>query len=275
MIPYNHTFFFKELRMSKFKNRRLVALIGLGSLIGLFSGCGSSKKLFIAKDYKEIAVVQVSSNKTIEWADKDKENSTGSNIQSTVKFIGALSKGKSLSEASTIANHDARDALNLCYQDILKAIAAGPLPVMDYSKVIEDETYKKLENDRSQTSYNISPEPLKLIGTNVKDRADLCQKMHADALYVVKINFSKDIYTGVGSSGQGKGGADVVVSLIDKTGETLWWKSQFEHSENSTAMIEGSYKTAVMDTLCAQAAVEATKSIIEKLKKDFSKIGQK
>ena len=60
-----------------------------------------------------------------------------------------------------------------------------------------------------------------------------------------------------------------MVSLVDANGETLWWDSGFEYSENSTAMISGAYNFNETDNLCAEAARKVCKVAMEDLSKNW------
>jgi hypothetical protein len=246
--------------------------IALLAACAFLSGCGGSQKLLVVKEYKKVAVVQIASNKTIEWADKEKQESTGGQVQSTVKFFKALSSGKDVSAAMTEANHNAQSALDSCANGIFATIAqSGAVPIMAADQVTANSTFQALIDDRNKSSSKISAPNYKLISTDDAKKAEICKALNAEAIMLVDITFSKDIYNGVGASGQAKGGADVIVSLVDSNGETLWWDSDFENSENSTGMISGVYKYEEMDKLCAQAAEAATAKAMKDLQAKLAK----
>lgn len=247
--------------------------VTVGALV--LVGCGGAKKLAAVKSLSKTAVVEISAGKTVDWCSLDKENqqSTGAGIQSSVKMIKALSKGKSLSEAATEAMHPANTALASAYPLILKNISeSGAFPLLDPAIVLEHEAYQAAPADTRRGEV-ITPEGYKAV--NFRDpegMAKLSEGLGAEGLLQVRIEFIKCLYTGAGASGQAKALADVMLVVKDRNGNTLWWDSEKEYSDRSTGMISGAYDTEKMNELCVEAADAASKRLLEKLKKKLDEM---
>ncbi|MFP4418657.1 MAG: hypothetical protein ACLFSB_15445 [Chitinispirillaceae bacterium] len=241
----------------------------------VMTGCGGGSNLYLIKNLKSVAIVQIASNKTVEWEDRDEGRGVGAGIQSQVKMIGALAKGKKLSEAVEEGQHSTEKAINsgvdLVYEIFRKEAA---LPIIGKEIVLTNAAYMEMEDDtrfqadlRRAEGYKVPP-----LKDNPELASKLCDALGVDALLTVEVEFAKNLWTGVGSSGAAKANADVMLRLYDRNGECIWWDSESEYSEKSIGMGGGAYDYEKMDTLAVDALGWAMREALRDLKDDLEKL---
>jgi hypothetical protein len=258
------------------KQTSLISLISVATAAVIMCGCGGSQKLLAIKTYKKVAVVEISSSKIIDWANQENANSTGSSIQSTAKFFGALSQGKSLSEAATAANHDATNALKLCAGSLFTTLVESDVVEVESEDFVKSNSYyQTLVSDKHVADFEIPADGYKLLEDEQERYAEVCKSLGVDAIFTIRISFEKERFAGSGASGVAKGSATAFVHLYDVTGEEIWSDQNHELSDNSTGMISGAYKFDEMEKLCSEAAISATKKCMLKLKKDIENLEKK
>ncbi|HEX2958461.1 MAG TPA: hypothetical protein VHO70_16615, partial [Chitinispirillaceae bacterium] len=181
-----------------------------------------------------------------------------------------------LSEAATAAKHDATNALQLCANAVYKTLVEAEIVEIESEDFLKSSPYyQTLVSDKYVADFEIPAEGYKLLEDEEEKYAEVCKSLGVDAIFTVRISFRKELFTGVGSSGQAKGSATAFVHLYDATGEKIWSDQNHEISDNSTGMLSGAYKFDEMEKICSEAAVSATKKCTLKLKKDIEKLEKK
>mgnify|MGYP001569738529 CR=1 FL=1 len=196
---------------------------------------------------------------------------------STLGSLGAmmsLAKGKSLAETAAAVSHPTENLLSSAVPILfanLKAVKA--ITVSDSSAVLNSPAYKATPAWALASRDQISSKGYKILQPNQPKQAqDLCQKLNVDGVMSVKIKFQKKMSTGVGLNGTATGAAEVVVTIMNREGKTVWNRSSnlYDPKAGTVGIVDGVYDKEKMDPLILAAFNETTKYLFSNtLKKEM------
>lgn len=250
-----------------------ISLLAILLVLMLFS-CASLKNAEAIRSMKNIAIVEVKTNKEVIWYDDRGDSNKTSLFNKGIGLAAGLVKGKDMKEAMAETLNTTKTLIDKADPKIYDEIAkVGFFNVLDKSTVTGSGVYANAKESKMadmQTKEATGYKVLNYRNDNILEA--LSQDLGIDGFCFMDVQFYKDMNTGIGKNGTMKGVVYIILTIVDEKNKIMWQDTRYQRSDETIAILNGLYDSDELNNLLEQACGKALEILFQNMKMELEQI---
>ena len=240
-------------------------LATLSVLMGLtlsLTGCLSTQIDF--NQYKPTAILSISAEDDIIWADEERSSSTG-------LLNGVINK--KVNEKASDQAKKALEFVSVLFPESEKMIVeafenSGKATFIDKDTVVNSESYKNLYSNKVLDTLEtaVTPENYRIIyNPRDVDYVSFSEETGAKSFMYITMDFRKTMSTGLGKTGTMKALVTTSIELYDENKKIIAWSKGTGVSSKTAGVVMGAYDSVKLMELFPEAIKKSLEDAVSKL----------